>query len=71
MMRLPGYLRHAAEMTVDAYAAKVIAGELSDPVITPQLCGGLRPLTMVKEYIVDEESANSALILQWSNPNLG
>lgn len=67
--RLPGYHRHAAELTVDEYAAKVVAGELTDPVITPQLRAGLKPLGVVREYIPDEESANCALMLEWRNPD--
>lgn len=66
--RLPGYHQHASEMSVDEYAAKVIAGKLIDPVVTPQLRAGLKPVSVVKDYIPDEESANSALLLEWINP---
>jgi GNAT superfamily N-acetyltransferase len=67
--RMPGYHRYAAEMDVEEYAAKVIAGELTDPVITPQLRAGLQPVAVVREYIPDEESGNSALMLEWRNAN--
>lgn len=63
--RMPGYHAHAAALTPEAYAAKVIAGELSDPVITPQLRAGLRPVTVLRDYIPDEESGNCALLLEW------
>lgn len=68
--RLAGYHQHAATMGIEEYAAQVIAGELTDPVITPQLRAGLRPVAVVHGYILDEESANGALMLEWRNPNL-
>lgn len=67
--RLPGYHRHQGHMSVEAYAAKVIEGELTDPVITPQLRAGLKPVAVVRDYIPDEESGNNALMLEWRNPN--
>lgn len=68
--RMPGYHRHAGTLTVEEYAQRVIAGELADPVITPQLRAGLRPVAVVRDYIPDEESANAALLLEWPNPHV-
>jgi GNAT superfamily N-acetyltransferase len=68
--RLAGYHKHASQLSLEEYAAKVVAGELTDPVITPQLRAGLQPVTVIRDYIPDEESANAALMLQWLNPNL-
>lgn len=67
--RMPGYHRHAAEMSQEAYAQRVIAGELTDPVLTPQLRAGLRPVAVIHDYIPDEESGNAALLLEWRNPS--
>lgn len=66
--RMPGYHLHAATLTPEQYAARVIAGELADPVITPQLRAGLRPVAVLRDYLPDEESGNAALMLEWRNP---
>lgn len=68
--RMPGYHRYADTMTPEAYAERVIAGELTDPVLTPQLRAGLRPVQVLREYLPDEESCNCALLLEWRNPEV-
>lgn len=68
--RMPGYGAHAARMSPEAYAQRVVSGELIDPVITPQLRAGLRPVTVIHGYIEDEASRNCALLLEWPNPDL-
>lgn len=68
--RLAGYHLHASSMGVEEYAQRVAAGELTDPVITPQMRAGLQPITVIHDYIPDEESANCALMLQWPNPEI-
>ena len=65
--RMPGYAAHADELSPEAYAEKVIAGELIDPVLTPQLRSGLRPVKVIRNYIPDEESRDCALLLEWRN----
>ena len=52
------------------YAAAVIAGTLTDPVITPQLRAGLQPLTVVQGYLSDTEARDCALLMEWPNPEL-
>mgnify|MGYP001386529230 CR=1 FL=1 len=63
--RMPGYHRFAAQLTPDQYAAEVVAGRIADPVITPQLKAGLKPVCVVRDYLPDEESGNNALLLEW------
>jgi GNAT superfamily N-acetyltransferase len=63
--RMPGYHQHAAAFTPVQYAEAVVAGRLVDPVITPQLKAGLKPLHVVHGYLPDEESADCALLLEW------
>ncbi len=63
--RMPGYHLHQAKMSPEAYAAAVIEGRLIDPVITPQLRAGLKPVSVIQGYLPDEESANCALLLEW------
>lgn len=65
--RLSGYHQHRY-LTPEAYAAEVAAGVLVDPVITPQLKAGLRPvqpLHVVHDYLPDAESSDCALLMEW------
>lgn len=68
--RMPGYAQAANRMTPETYAAKVAAGELTDPVLTPQLKAGLRPVKVIRGYITDAESLDCALLMEWPNPDL-
>lgn len=65
--RMPGYAAYADKLSPEAYADKVIAGEIIDPVLTPQLRCGLRPVKVIRNYIPDEESRDCALLLEWRN----
>ena len=62
--RISGYHKYS-EMTPEAYANEVVAGRINDPVITPQLKAGLKPLMVVHEYLPDEEARNCALLMEW------
>ncbi len=68
--RLSGYFTQRERMTPEQYADAVVRGELSDPVITPQLRSGLRPLRAVRGYLPDEESCDNALLMEWRNPDV-
>jgi len=50
---------------VDLYAAKVIAGELTDRTLTPLLRYGLSCLGVIENYMDDAESGNAAALLEW------
>jgi len=67
--RIPGYYQHRHTLSPEEYVQQVIARKLTDPVITPQLRAGLQPLQLIHDYLPDEESANCALLLEWSNPH--
>ncbi len=62
--RISGYHRHR-DLTPEAYVAQVIAGQLIDPVITPQLRAGLKPVGLVRGYLPDVEAADCALLMEW------
>ena len=62
--RISGYHRHR-HLSPEEYTAEVISGRLTDPVITPQLKAGLRPVCVVHDYLLDAESGNCALLMQW------
>ncbi len=66
--RLAGYKLHHKTMTPEVYAYAVCRGALIDPVITPQLRAGLKPLSVVHDYLPDDESLNNALLMAWE-PN--
>jgi ribosomal protein S18 acetylase RimI-like enzyme len=64
--RISGYHRHAATLSAAAYVAAVVAGRLEDPVITPQLRAGLRPVALVPGYLPDTEARDFALLMEWT-----
>lgn len=66
--RLPGYHKHAGEMSPEAYVNAVMQGELKDPVMTFLLHCGRTPVKLVSDYLEDEESLNYAMLMEWKNP---
>jgi ribosomal protein S18 acetylase RimI-like enzyme len=69
--RIPGYHRHAGELTAEQYVEQVISGNLKDPVITFLLRCGRTPVCLIPNYLDDEESYNFALLMEWKNPFKG
>ena len=63
--RMSGYRVHAATISPETYAEAVVAGTLTDPVITPQLRSGLRPMVVVRGYLPDHDSCDNALLMAW------
>ncbi len=68
--RMPGYHKHAEELSIEEYVEKLIIGELQDPVITFLLRCGRTPVVAVKDYLEDEHSLNYGLLMEWKNPFL-
>jgi ribosomal protein S18 acetylase RimI-like enzyme len=66
--RMPGYGKHAGELSAEQYLRKVVSGEVKDPVITFLLRCGRTPLKVVANYLEDEESRNYATLMEWKNP---
>lgn len=66
--RLFNYCDHAKDMTADEYAKKVMAGELSDPVLSFQLKNGFRFIKVLPNYMKDSRSLNYATFIEWKNP---
>ncbi|MDQ1146555.1 ribosomal protein S18 acetylase RimI-like enzyme [Bacillus sp. SORGH_AS 510] len=66
--RMPGYHKHANDMTPDKYIEAVVKGELKDPVITFLLRCGRIPVKVVANYLEDEESYNYGTLMEWKNP---
>ncbi|MCM3785502.1 GNAT family N-acetyltransferase [Neobacillus mesonae] len=66
--RMPGYHKAADSMSAAAYLSAVVAGELRDPVISFLLRCGRTPVTVVADYLDDEESCNYGALMEWRNP---
>lgn len=66
--RMPGYHRHAHQMSIGAYADKIMNGELKDPVISFLMRCGRTPVKPVANYLEDEESLNYGMLMEWKNP---
>ncbi|AIQ15376.1 acetyltransferase [Paenibacillus sp. FSL H7-0357] len=66
--RMPGYHLQASRMPAEKYLAEVVAGILTDPVITFLLRCGRTPVGVVADYLDDEESGNFAALMEWRNP---
>ncbi len=65
---LPGYAAHKPHLSVQAYVAQVVAGEVSDPTLTFQLGNGFRVQGLLEEYLADAASDNWATLIVWENP---
>lgn len=68
--RLPGYHQHAAEMSVEDYAKRVIWGDFRDPVLGFQLREGFHYCGVIEDYLPeDAESCGNASLIVWLNPD--
>ncbi len=66
--RLPGYHRHAAEMSPELYAQKVVWGDLRDPVLGFQLHEGFSYCGVIENYLPEDvESGGHASLIVWLN----
>lgn len=66
--RMPGYHKFSDTLSAEQYAEQVIAGKIKDPVISFLLRCGRTPVSVVADYVEDEESENYALLMEWKNP---
>lgn len=66
--RLPGYRAHAAHMSPEEYAKRVIWGDLYDPVLRFQLDEGFDYCGIMHGYLpTDDESIGNASLIVWLN----
>lgn len=66
--RLPGYHRHAAHQSAEAYVARVVEGRQSDPTLSFQLKHGFHVLAVAPDYLRhDPESCGHAAVIEWIN----
>ena len=66
--RMPNYHHYADRMAPEEYAARVIWGDLKDPVLLFQLREGFRWCGVVRDYLPsDTDSCGHATIIVWLN----
>ncbi|MCB0352808.1 MAG: GNAT family N-acetyltransferase, partial [Bdellovibrionales bacterium] len=66
--RIPGYAKHAHEMSVREYVELVSSRSLLDPVLTAQLANGFTISRLISSYLEDDkDSAGHATLLEWVN----
>jgi len=66
--RIPGYGKHAKDMTARQYVDRVIRKELYDPVLTTQVANDFTLKRLIGSYMdSDLESKGYATLLEWSN----
>jgi GNAT superfamily N-acetyltransferase len=68
--RLPGYGRHAGALSAEAYAQRVVWGDLRDPVLSFQLKEGFSYCGVIEAYLPEDvDSGGYASIIVWLNPD--
>jgi GNAT superfamily N-acetyltransferase len=66
--RLPGYCEHAAQMSAEDYAKRVVWGDIRDPVLGFQLHEGFHYCGVIEDYLPeDPESVGYASLIVWRN----
>ena len=66
---IPGYEAYRNQMSVEDYTQRVAAGELSDPTLTMQLRNGFRLHRLLRGYVHDDRSDNTATLIVRENPD--
>lgn len=66
---VPGYRFYKDRMSLEAYAAEVVAGNIHDPTLTPQLKNGYTVRGVIRDYLHDAELGNDATLIVWDNPD--
>jgi ribosomal protein S18 acetylase RimI-like enzyme len=66
--RMPGYHKLADKISPEGYLHMILAGDLSDPIVSFLLRCGRVPVRVIPNYLDDEESGNNAVLMEWRNP---
>lgn len=67
--RLRGYSEFADKYSPEEYAARVVAGEIRDQVLSFQLREGFALRGVMPNYLIDAHSRNHASLIEWLNPD--
>ena len=62
---LPNYHLYRDQMTVEQYVAAVVAGEMTDPTLTPQLRSGFVVRGILDNYLEAGHLGNQAALIVW------
>ena len=65
--RLYNYCNYSEIMNPDEYAKKVVANELSDPVLSFHLSCGFNFVKILPNYLDDVHSLNNGVLVEWIN----
>ena len=66
-----GYERHRDAMAIDDYVARVVRGEIADPVLCPDCSAGGTRSTVIRDYLADPSCAKPRRAHRWRNPDRG
>jgi ribosomal protein S18 acetylase RimI-like enzyme len=66
--RLFNYSNYSQQLSPSEYAAKVVKGELKDPVLSFELDNGFSFIKILPNYLDDIRSLNYASFIEWLNP---
>ena len=61
--RIPGFHRHAADMSPEAYIEAVVAGRIFDPTLSKQLRVGFQVRGVLRDYARDVETLGHAALI--------
>ena len=64
-----GYHRHRDTMAIEVYVARVVRGELDDPVLSVQLRRGYHVYGIIPDYVDDASLASYGVFIVWRNPD--
>ena len=64
-----GFGAQAGRMSIEAYVAAVVRGELQDPVLTVQLRRGYHPYGIIPGYLDDPSCGGYGVFIVWRNPD--
>jgi len=68
--RIPGYHKHADEMSAEDYVAAVTDKKIKDPVLYAQLANEFTIRRIIEDYLPeDRESGGYAVLMEWTNPD--
>jgi GNAT superfamily N-acetyltransferase len=62
--RIPGYIKHAGQLSPEEYLEKVKAGKLFDPTLSKQIKMGFQVIRLLADYSPDPETMNYAALIQ-------
>ncbi|MCG8352502.1 MAG: GNAT family N-acetyltransferase [Chloroflexales bacterium] len=62
---LPGYRHYRDQLDIEAYVNAVVAGQLSDPTLTPQLRNGFVVRGVLRDYLHAGALGNDAALIVW------